>query len=64
MKISFYDNFIVQNFKNSHFSPNNYKGIVLKIRGKITLFSAFTILFLRKGMKNAILSHISIRESY
>ena len=64
MKISFYDTFIVQNFKNSHFTPNNYKGIVLKIGGKIILFSAITILLLRKSMKNAILRHIFIRESY
>ena len=31
MKISFYDTFIVQNFKIAHFSHNNYKGIILKI---------------------------------
>ena len=31
----FYDTFIVQNFKNSHFTPNIYKGIILKIRDKI-----------------------------
>ena len=31
MKISFYDTFIVQKFKNSHFLPNKYKGMVLKI---------------------------------
>ena len=43
MKISFYDTFIVQNFKNSHFSPNNYKGIVLKIGVQNGLESAFTI---------------------
>ena len=34
MKISFYDTFIVQNFKDSHFSPNNYKGIILKNEGQ------------------------------
>ena len=38
MKISFYDTFIVQNFKNSHFIPNNYKGIVLKIGVQNGLF--------------------------
>ena len=64
MKISFYDTFIVQNFKNSHFSPNNYKGIVLKIRDKNTPFSAFTILFLRESSKTTIFIPIFIRESY
>ena len=64
MKISFYDTFIVQNFKNSHFSPNNYKGIVLKMRVKITPFSAISILFLRKSMKKLNFDHICIRESY
>ena len=34
----FYDTFIVQNFKNSHFCPNNYKGIVLKIGVQNGLF--------------------------
>ena len=47
MKISFYDTFIVQNFKNSHFSQNNYKGIVLKIRGpkstKISFYDTFIV---------------------
>ena len=64
MKISFYDTFIVQNFKNSHFCPNNYKDIVPKMRVKITLFSAISILFLRKSMKNLNFDHISIRELY
>ena len=64
MKICFYDTFIVQNFKNSHFCPNNYKGIVLKIRVKNTSFSAFTILLLRKSSKTTIFTPISIRESY
>ena len=64
MKISFYDTFIVQNFKNSHFSRNNYKGIILKIRVKITLVSAILILILRKSMKNLSFDHISIRELY
>ena len=64
MKISFYNTFIIQNFKNSHFIPNNYKGIVLKMRVKITLFSAISILFLRKSMKNLNFDHISIRELY
>ena len=54
MKISFYDTFIVQNFKKSHFTPNNYKGIILKIRDKNTPFSAFTILLLRKSSKTTI----------
>ena len=62
MKISFYDTFIVQNFKNSHFTPNNYKGIVLKIGVRNTPFSAFTILFLRKSMKKLNFDHISIRN--
>ena len=39
MKIIFYDTFIVQ---NSHFIPNNYKGIVLKIGVQNGLESAFT----------------------
>ena len=30
-KISFYGTFIIQNCKMAHFTPNNYKGIVLKI---------------------------------
>ena len=64
MKISFYDTFIVQNFKNSHFTPNNYKGIVLKIRVKNTPFSAFTILLSSKTLKTLILPQIIIRESY
>ena len=34
----FHDTFIVQNFKNSHFCPNNYKGIVLKNRVQNGLF--------------------------
>ena len=47
MKISFYDTFIVQNFKNSHFTPNNYKGIVLKNRVQNQRKPAFMILFYR-----------------
>ena len=43
MKISFYDTFIIQNFKNSHFCPNNYKGIVLIIGVQNSLESAFMI---------------------
>ena len=53
MKISFYDTFIVQNFKNSHFCPNNYKGIIQNIRDKNTPFSAFTILLFGKSMEIA-----------
>ena len=34
----------MQNFKNSHFTPNNYKGIVLKIRVQNQRKSAFMIL--------------------
>ena len=66
MKISFYDTFIVQNFKNSHFTPNNYnyKGIVLKIGIRNTLFSAISILFLRESVKNLNFDHISIKELY
>ena len=42
MKISFYDTFIVQNFKNFHFCPSNYKGIVLKNRGrKLPIFQFY-----------------------
>ena len=55
MKISFYDTFIVPNFKNSHFTPNNYKGIVLKIRDKNTPFSAFMILLLRERSKTTFI---------
>ena len=43
MKISFYDTFIVQSFKNSQFTPNNYKRIILKIGVQNGLESAFTI---------------------
>ena len=43
MKSSFYDTFVVKDFKNSHFTPNNYKGIVLKIGVQNSLESAFTI---------------------
>ena len=60
MKISFYDTFIVQNFKDSHFTPNNYKGILLKMRVKITLFLAISILFLRKSIKNLNFDHKGI----
>ena len=51
MKISFYDTFIVQNFKIAHFCPNNYKGIVLKIGVQNSLESAFTILLWSKTLK-------------
>ena len=64
MKISFYDTFIVQNFKNSHFTPNNYEGIVLKNRVQNSLESAFTILLLSKTLKTLIFPQIIIRESY
>ena len=64
MKISFYDTFIVQNFKNSHFCSNNYKGIVLKIEVQNTPFSAFTILLLRESSKTTIFTPISTSESY
>ena len=46
--------------KNFHFTPNNYKEIVLKIRIKNTSFSAFTILLLRKSSKTSIFTPISI----
>ena len=64
MKISFYDTFIIQNFKNSHFTPNNYKGIVLKIGVQNQRKSAFTILLSCKTLKTLILPQIIIRESY
>ena len=57
MKTSLYDTFIVQNFKNSHFTPNNirekinYKGIVLKNRVQNQRKSAFTILLSSKTLK-------------
>ena len=35
MKIGFYDTFIVQNFKITHFTPNNSKAIILKVGPKI-----------------------------
>ena len=44
MKINFYDTFIVQNFKNSHFTPNNYKGIVLNIGVQNYPFFGFMVL--------------------
>ena len=37
----FYHTFIVQNFKITHFSSNNYQGIVLKIGVQNSLESAF-----------------------
>ena len=52
MKISFYDTFIVQNFKNSHFTPNNYKEIVLKIRDKIPHFQHLRYFCLGKVQNN------------
>ena len=64
MKISFYDTFIVQNFKTTHFTPNNYKGIVLKIGIQNQRKSAFTILLSSKTLKTLILPQIIIRESY
>ena len=64
MKISFYDTFIVQNFKNSHFPPNNYKGIVLKIGAQNQRKSAFTILLSSKTLKTPILPQIIITDSY
>ena len=64
MKISFYDTFIVQNFKVAHFCPNNYKGIVLKNKVQNSLESAFTILLSSKTLKTLILPQIIIRESY
>ena len=64
MKISFCDTFIVQNFKNSHFPPNNYKGIVLKIGVQNSLESAFMILLSSKTLKTLIFHQIIIRESY
>ena len=50
----FYDTFIVKNFKNSHFTPNNYKGMVLKIGVQNQRKSAFTILLLSKTLKTLI----------
>ena len=64
MKISFYDTFIVQNFKITHFPPNNYKGIVLKNRVQNYPFFSFTILLSSKTLKTLILPQIIIRESY
>ena len=64
MKISFYDTFIIQNFKNSHFTPNNYKGIVLKVGVQNQRKSAFTILLSLKTLKTPILPQIIIRELY
>ena len=34
----FYNTFIIQNFKIAYFSPNNYKGIILKIGVQNGLF--------------------------
>ena len=64
MKIVFYNTFIVQNFKNSHFTLYFYKGIVLKIGGQNQRKSAFTILLSSKTLKTHILPQIIIRESY
>ena len=64
MKIGFYDTFIIQNFKNSHFTPNNYKGIVIKIRVQNVLESAFMILLSSKTLKTLVFAQIIIRESY
>ena len=57
MKISFYDTFIVQNFKIAHFTPN-------KIRVQNGLESAFTILLSSKTLKTLILPQIIKGESY
>ena len=54
MKISFNHTFIVQNFKNSHFPPNNYKGIVLKIGVQNYPFFSFMILLSSKTLKALI----------
>ena len=43
MNISFYDTFIIQNFKIIHFTLYFYKGIVLKIGVQNSLESTFTI---------------------
>ena len=43
MKISFYDTFIVQNFKIIHFTLYFYKGIVQKIGFQNKLILAFMI---------------------
>ena len=51
MKISFYDTFIVQNFKIAHFTLYFYKGIVLKIGIQNPRKSAFTILLSSKTLK-------------
>ena len=64
MKISFYDTFIFQNFKNSHFTPNNYKGIILKIGVQNYPLFSFTILLSSKTLKTLIFPQISIKESY
>ena len=60
----FYDTFIVQTFKNSHFTSNNYKGIVLKIGVQNQQKSAFMILLSSKPLKTLNLPQIIIRESY
>ena len=39
--------YLSQKLKSAHFCPNDYKGIVLKIRVRNTPFSAFTILLLK-----------------
>ena len=60
MKISFYDTFIVQIIKITHFTQNNYKGIVLKIGVQNSLESAFMILLSSKTLKTLILPQIII----
>ena len=64
MKISFYDTFIVQNFKITHFTTYFYKGIVLKIGAQNQRKSAFMIFLSSKTLKTFIFAQIVIRESY
>ena len=52
-KSAFYNTFVMQNFKNSHFSSNNYKGIVLKIGVQNQRKSAFYNTFIIQNFKNS-----------
>ena len=52
MKISFYDTFIVQNFKIAHFPPNNYRNRTKNKGQKYPIFSIYDT-FAKGKFKNS-----------
>ena len=56
--------YLSEKLESAHFTPNDYKGIVLKIGVQNQQKSAFTILLWSKTLKTLILPQIIIRESY